>query len=327
MVTFSVIVPVYNVAPFLRDCLDSVLRQSCPDWEIVAVDDGSTDGSAAILDEYAARDARIRVLHRPNGGVSSARNEGIAAARGRWIVFVDADDFVRESYFEDVASVAAGDPSVQLIGFGMMPYYGRETWSSAGLQSMTYDLTDEIPGRLALMSLCQFAYRRDMFGHLRFRPYRMGEDLVFTCETFGLAERCVVIDRQEYGYRYREGSATHSGASAGNLLDVVTFSREMFKVLAASGKSVGRIFTQGRGNEWIEALPKVILQFKREGGEGADRVWDEWIRSMADAADMPLFSGWQRFVARTVAGTRSKLAVRLLCLLPLWLKRKGFVKA
>ena len=90
----SVIVPVYNVAPYLRECLDSLLAQTCADWEAVCVDDGSTDGSGAILDEYAANDPRFRVIHQKNAGVSAARNAAIDVAKGEWIAFLDADDAV-----------------------------------------------------------------------------------------------------------------------------------------------------------------------------------------------------------------------------------------
>lgn len=94
---FSIIIPVYNVAPYLRECLDSVLVQTFTDWECLCVDDGSTDESGAILDEYAQKDPRFRVFHKPNGGVSSARNLGLDKVRGKWILFVDADDYITEN--------------------------------------------------------------------------------------------------------------------------------------------------------------------------------------------------------------------------------------
>lgn len=93
-VTFSVIVPVYNIRPYLRQCVDSILGQACCGLEVLLVDDGSTDGSGRICDEYAARDARVRVLHKSSEGVSEARNAGVCAARGAYILFVDGDDFI-----------------------------------------------------------------------------------------------------------------------------------------------------------------------------------------------------------------------------------------
>lgn len=94
----SVIVPVYNAEKWLHRCVDSILAQTFTDFELLLIDDGSTDRSGAICDEYATRDPRIRVFHQPNGGVSSARNLGLDNARGEWITFVDADDWISKSY-------------------------------------------------------------------------------------------------------------------------------------------------------------------------------------------------------------------------------------
>lgn len=91
----SVIIPVYNVENYLAQCIDSILAQSCPDWEAILVDDGATDSSGAICDDYAARDPRIRVIHRENGGLSAARNTGLKAARGEYVYFLDSDDYIK----------------------------------------------------------------------------------------------------------------------------------------------------------------------------------------------------------------------------------------
>ena len=87
----TIIIPVYNTAPYLPDCLTSILGQTFSDFELLLIDDGSTDGSGTICDEYAKKDHRIRVFHKDNGGVSSARNLGLDNARGEWVYFVDSD--------------------------------------------------------------------------------------------------------------------------------------------------------------------------------------------------------------------------------------------
>lgn len=99
MPAISVVIPVYNSAKYLRECLDSVVSQSFSNWEVVAVDDGSSDESPVILDEYAAKDARFKVIHKENGGVSAARNDGLAAAKGEYVLFIDSDDWVDENAF------------------------------------------------------------------------------------------------------------------------------------------------------------------------------------------------------------------------------------
>ena len=96
----SIIVPVYNAEPYLRRCVDSVLAQSFTNWELILIDDGSTDRSGIICDEYALEDNRINVIHKVNGGVSSARNMGLKMARGTWVTFIDSDDTIGENYFD-----------------------------------------------------------------------------------------------------------------------------------------------------------------------------------------------------------------------------------
>lgn len=96
----SVIVPVYNVENYLCKCVDSIINQTYNNLEIILVDDGSTDGSASICDEYVLKDSRVKVIHKENGGVSSARNIGIAEASGEYICFVDSDDWLELDYFE-----------------------------------------------------------------------------------------------------------------------------------------------------------------------------------------------------------------------------------
>lgn len=105
MVAVSIVVPIYNVAEYLPQCLDSILAQTCGDFEVLAVDDGSTDESGRILDEYAAKDPRIKAIHQANAGAAAARNVGLDSASGEWLFFCDPDDWVGP---ELVATVASG---------------------------------------------------------------------------------------------------------------------------------------------------------------------------------------------------------------------------
>ena len=105
----SIIVPVYNTEKYLHRCIDSVLAQTYKDFELLLIDDGSKDSSGTICDEYAAQDARVRVFHKENGGVSSARNMGLDNARGEWITFVDSDDWISKDYLTEFAMHSDSD--------------------------------------------------------------------------------------------------------------------------------------------------------------------------------------------------------------------------
>ena len=107
---FSVVIPVYNVKDYLPKCIDSVLAQDFTDYEVILIDDGSTDGeSGAICDRYAAaHPERIRAIHKPNGGVGEARNVGIEAAQGEYLIFIDSDDYIAPGMFRVLADAVAG---------------------------------------------------------------------------------------------------------------------------------------------------------------------------------------------------------------------------
>lgn len=113
----SVIVPVYNVEKLLQRCIDSILAQTFTDFELLLIDDGSKDKSGEICDEYAAKDSRIRVFHKQNGGVSTARNIGIDKAQGEWIYFVDSDDIVLPSALGTFCSLIYSDSELVMAGF------------------------------------------------------------------------------------------------------------------------------------------------------------------------------------------------------------------
>lgn len=98
--SISIIIPVYNAEKYLKQCLDSIVCQVFKDFEVILVNDGSSDGSAAICNEYVQNDSRFKVIHKENGGVSSARNVGLDNAKGEWIAFIDSDDYISEDYFK-----------------------------------------------------------------------------------------------------------------------------------------------------------------------------------------------------------------------------------
>lgn len=119
----SVVVPVYNVEPFLPECVESILAQTWQNYEVILVDDGSTDSSGKMCDDYARKNTRVRVIHKKNGGLSSARNAGIDIALGNYIAFVDSDDAVHPDYLKVLVEIAEGlDADCRFSHLHQCPY-------------------------------------------------------------------------------------------------------------------------------------------------------------------------------------------------------------
>lgn len=222
LVTFGV--AVYNVAPYLKSCLDSVIAQKGGDFDILLVDDGSTDGSAAVCDEYAARDERVRVVHKENGGVSTARNVMIEQARGQWLCFIDGDDRLTEDAADHIRAYV--DPQYPLLLFdalffrldSSLPRYfiDKEPLVVQGTereelilstmyhtrQSPKY-VNKTVPpvwGRLYLTK-----YLRDH--QLRFDPsLRKSQDVVFNLECLRYVTQVKLVRKAIYLYRLNDQS-------------------------------------------------------------------------------------------------------------------------
>lgn len=201
----SVLIPVYNAEKYLGRCLDSVLGQSYENVEIVAVNDGSSDGSPTILDEYAARyPGRLVVEHRPNGGVASARNRAIELARGEYLMFVDNDDYLDEGCVETfVAAISRERAQVVCGGYRRPDESGR----------VVVEVTPE-PGTEWAPFLVSAAwakiYRTDFVreNNLRFLDSNIAEDLYFTLPAVLYAERVTVIRYCGYNWFYNVESVS-----------------------------------------------------------------------------------------------------------------------
>lgn len=136
----SVIIPVYNVAHYLDECVRSVTEQTYREWECILVDDGSTDGSGMICDEWGKRDERIRVIHKNNGGVASARNRGIKEAKGEYVVFVDSDDWLGKAHLSNLIK----GPTADLVVSGIRQYqFGRQYQDTKPSVAQTITLTQD----------------------------------------------------------------------------------------------------------------------------------------------------------------------------------------
>ena len=207
----SVIVPVFNMKDYLPECLDSLISQSFKDIELVLVDDGSTDPSGRICDEYAARDARIKVIHTRNAGLSAARNTGIDAAEGEWIMFVDSDDFVSPDFCRIPYETAVRENADMVIFQRIntdpdgkpIPRRNRPKKKPYGV------LSHEEAADYGETAAWNKLYRRSLFKDIRFPEGRIYEDVCTTCMLMYEAEKIVLIPDRLYFYRYREDSLCH----------------------------------------------------------------------------------------------------------------------
>ena len=216
MLRFSIVIPVYNVEQFLSDCLDSVLAQSFSDWETVCVNDGSTDGSAAILEEYAIRDRRIRIITQANGGLSAARNAGIKVAKGDYILFLDSDDWLEHNALQRLVEKLDGEDLLCFSGRRFFEETGNyhpadQLTEKAYLSGMDYYNENALLSRdFAFVCVVLRIYKREFLlkNNLLFKEGIFHEDNLFTPIMCYYAEKVRTINDCLYDYRVRANSIT-----------------------------------------------------------------------------------------------------------------------
>ena len=209
MCKVSVIVPVYNIKQYLPKCIDSIRDQTMKYIEIISVDDGSTDGSAEMCDQYASKDLRIRVLHKENEGLSAARNDGIQMARADCIMFVDGDDWVEPDFCE-LPYQAAIDHNVEVVCFQYATIFKSGKRSESNPQIEGYIERDTIPP-FEQVSAWSKLYHRKLFNDILFPVGRVYEDIATTHRLLHSANGIYVLNQALYNYRkYRPNSITGS---------------------------------------------------------------------------------------------------------------------
>jgi len=209
----SVVVPVYNVEAYVEKCVDSVLAQTNRDFELILVDDGSTDGSGAICDRLAEKDSRIRVIHQENAGLGGARNTGIAQARGEWISFVDSDDWLEPDILEKAWQAAEKtEADIALFAFRSVDEQGNTLKVFREEVPKNQALIMEGHKEIYLTAPCAWnkLYRAELFRKTEIRyPSRVWyEDIRTTLKLFSAAGKAVFLDDIGYNYLMREGSIT-----------------------------------------------------------------------------------------------------------------------
>ena len=217
----SVIVPVYNVEPYLRKCADSILAQTYTNLEVILVDDGSPDNCGAICDEYAARDERVRVIHKENGGLSDARNAGLNIMNGSYVAFVDSDDWIEPEMYERLMSIMHRYHADMAFG-GVTDDCIREG-QYVSVKTSDYGETPCAEDAIAAMRRYFYGswaawdklYRADLFRTIRYPVGEINEDEAIVLQLLDQCERVCYTNEVFYHYIHRESgeSITSSGFS------------------------------------------------------------------------------------------------------------------
>ncbi len=225
---FSVIIPIYKVESYLRECVDSVLKQTYTDYELILVDDGSPDSCPQICNEYAEKYDFVTALHKPNGGLSDARNTGTKIATGDYIVYIDSDDFFAEADFlEKLAKKTNADPDIIIYKF--KKYYE----DTKRFEDCHYSMADvpegenvaEIINKLAnsdsfYCSAWSKSIKRSLItdNNIEFKKGLLGEDIEWYYRVLFYVKRIAILDEVAIVYRQREGSIAQTGGQK-NLAD------------------------------------------------------------------------------------------------------------
>ena len=256
----SVVIPVYNVAPYLGRCIDSVLCSDYEDFELILVNDGSTDGCLRICEEYAGRDPRVRVLSQENKGVSAARNRGLDICRGEWVVFVDGDDCISP----DFLSLVAGAEDADLLLFDFAANLEELTAGVRSAKVFRYgplDMSDLVErvltprqlrkgGQVNFRSSNAKAFKRALIDQhrLRFAPeVSYGEDKLFNFEYTFHTESYAYFPVPVYFYETRADSLTHS-FRPNALNDLVILMEKLWSLLEGHGPSKATTLAY---NNWV----------------------------------------------------------------------------
>lgn len=216
MPEISIITPVYQAEKFLKKCVDSILSQSFPDWELLLIDDGSSDKSGKICRAYAEQDARIHYHRKENGGVSSARNLGVELAKGKYLTFVDSDDFIAEDLLQTLYHLAEKYDAQMSICRGYDLYEGRPLPELR--KEGTEFVTDGEEGLRHVMKARVFGvmpwgklYRREIFEGVIYPEKTIAEDAYVIVPLMEHCKRVVFSTAQKYYYVHRRESLTTSG--------------------------------------------------------------------------------------------------------------------
>ena len=271
----SIIVPAYNIEIYLARTLDSILAQTYRNLEVIVVNDGSKDGTGAVIDRYAARDSRIRPIHKENGGVTSARLRGLAEATGEWIGFVDGDDLAEPDMYQRLLENALKyDADISHCGYRMVfPSRVDYYYNTGKLLEQDHDagLRDLICGSFVEPALWNKLYRRALFTGITEKmdfSIKINEDVLMNYWLFKASRKSVYEDFCPYHYVLRPGSAATSKLNEHKLRDPLKVTKAIFadadEMLRPT--ALARLARQLIGGASMDAneQPQLVKPYRRE---------------------------------------------------------------
>lgn len=309
----SVIVPVYNTERYLRRCVESILAQTYTDFELLLIDDGSTDGSAAICDEYAALDPRVRVFHKPNGGVSSARNLGLDHACGQWITFCDADDYVYAEWLQNYDIESVSDEDLINQGAKSNAYIFRDTNPVSELSFSFDGSPSEFIEKSTQNGLFGYlwikCFRKDI---IKERQIRFDTGVKFQEDELFITEYLKYIDNvksvREIGYYYETSGWDKYRKE--DLINIHLKRKIVENLKIIYGGSPNSIFLKERLNNYIICLVREYLY------KGKDkRVLEEIRLSLSDGGFTKLPDIINRILALDQSYLLLKIAIAIVSIL------------
>lgn len=239
----SVIIPVYNVERYLKKCVDSILTQTYVNLEIILVDDGATDTSGKMCDDYQKVDPRVSVVHKKNGGLASARNAGLAVAHGEYIAYVDSDDWVEPDFVECLLSDCLGNGADMSICrfencFSEEPFAHKEKQFSCvwnGKDAVCHRVLDEAKYCISTSAWNKF-YKRELIADMCFPEGKYYEDIVYGVKAMLRADKVAYTNRSLYHYRCaRPGSIMNEGFNVRVITDELPLMQERNQLIREAG--------------------------------------------------------------------------------------------
>lgn len=278
----SVIVPVYNVEKYLKHCVDSVLSQTYTNLEVILVDDGSTDGSPTICDNYKNKDRRVNVIHKENGGLSDARNSGIDICKGEYISFIDSDDFVSPLFIESLYDgIVRYNSDLSTLVHSNTFYDGKDYFVKftddkkkcsirlvSADDAMKYMLYQQISNGSQM-----YLYKRKIFDELRFPKGYLYEDLYTTYKALLKSKKVTLVYADAYAYRIRANSIIRMKFDQRKMV-CIDITRNMYKDICKKKPKLKK----AAASRAFAINYHVFLQVPLKDSESMKKLWREIIK-------------------------------------------------